>query len=360
MKNRHLRLTLLTCVASWLLMAGFQQWGTPVAVKYPDFWPKPVYDFASKPLTKEAVLLGRILFYDPILSRDSTISCSSCHLSFTAFTHVDHNLSHGIDNRIGTRNAPALVNLAWSKTYMWDGAIINLDMQGLAPITHPSEMDEDLAHVVAKMQRSQKYSAWFESAFGDTAITGARILRALGQFQLTIISANAKYDQVMRGEPGIAFTDQEANGYRLFQQNCTSCHREPLFTDGSFRNNGLPIDTLLNDQGRMRITQDPSDARLFKVPTLRNVEFSSPYMHDGRFKSLYQVLTHYTDGIASSPTLDANLRSKVALSPEARVDLVAFLLTLTDKQFLFNREFGYPRELLLKANAPEVSAGTQP
>lgn len=315
-----------------------------VAFKTPPNWPKPAYNFKKNPLSKEGIALGRKLFYDPILSRNNAVSCASCHLSFTAFTHVDHDLSHGIEDRIGTRNSLALMNLAWSKSFMWDGAVNHLDVQALAPISHPAEMDENIKHVCEKLQELPEYNQRFKEAYGDSLITGERLLKALSQFQLTLVSSNAKYDQVMRKEDNVSFTQQEAKGYELFKANCANCHHEPLFTNNGFANNGLPIDTTLMDAGRMLVTGKHKDSLLFKVPTLRNIEFSFPYMHDGRFKTLSEVLKHYNKGIVNHSTLSPELIKGVELSPNDRVDLIAFLLTLTDKEFLFNKNHSFPRE----------------
>lgn len=310
---------------------------------YPQSWPKPIYDFENNPLSLEAVELGRSLFYDPILSADSTISCASCHLSFSAFTHVDHALSHGIGDSIGTRNAPSLMNLAWNKSFMWDGAIHHLDFQALGPIENPTEMGETIAHVIQKIKRSTTYPQRFFQAFGDSIVTAEYLLKALSQFQLTFISANSKYDQVQRQEPRVAFTAQEKNGYLLFKNNCAICHAEPLFTTGEFANNGLPIDTNLFDFGRYGITENEADLRKFKIPTLRNIEYSYPYMHDGRFKKLSEVLDHYSNGIEKSGTLAKELETKIELTSNEKVDLIAFLLTLSDREFIFNPTFGYPK-----------------
>ena len=275
MRNRGVPLLIVLLSAFWLLSATRNgQNGHPIELKYPKNWPKPAYDFTKNPLTKEGIELGRRLFYDPRLSRDGMVSCSNCHLSFTAFTHVDHALSHGIEDRIGTRNSPALMNLAWSKSFMWDGAINHLDFQALAPISHPSEMDNSIEKVVQKIQVEPVYKALFFDAFGDSGVTGERLLKAISQFELTLISANAKYDRVVLGQE--QFTDQEQNGYLIFQKKCASCHVEPLFTNAGFEKNGLPIDSTLNDFGRMKITQQAADSLKFKVPTLRNIEFSYP------------------------------------------------------------------------------------
>lgn len=338
MKNK----VLAAIAALFLFVAATDQRAVPVKLDVPAGWPQPTYDFANNPLTKEGIALGRKLFYDPILSTDSIVSCSSCHLSYTAFTHVDHAVSHGVGDSIGTRNSLALMNLAWSKSFMWDGAVNHLDMQALAPISHPDEMGEDFKHVIQKLQRSERYPELFRSAFGDDSITGERMLKALSQFELTLISANAKYDRVKAGAE--VFTVQEAKGYALFQANCNSCHSEPLFTTGAFANNGLPVDTVYNDEGRMKVTADPLDSLLFKIPTLRNIEFSFPYMHDGRFKSLRNVLDHYAEGIQHSTTLAPELQKGIALTKNERTDIVAFLLTLSDREFCFNPNFAYPRE----------------
>jgi len=333
---------LAAIAALFLFVAATDQRAVPVKLDVPAGWPQPTYDFANNPLTKEGIALGRKLFYDPILSTDSIVSCSSCHLSYTAFTHVDHAVSHGVGDSIGTRNSLALMNLAWSKSFMWDGAVNHLDMQALAPISHPDEMGEDFKHVIQKLQRSERYPELFRSAFGDDSITGERMLKALSQFELTLISANSKYDRVMHKTE--AFTEQEANGYALFNANCSACHKEPLFTTDEFANNGLPIDTVFNDLGRMLITNDPADSLKFKIPTLRNIEFSFPYMHDGRFKSLRNVLDHYAEGIQHSATLAPELQKGISLSKNERTDIVAFLLTLSDREFCFNPNFAYPRE----------------
>ncbi len=328
-----------------VLLSAFMQMKLKL-FEAPANWPKPLYDFTKNPLTEEKVELGRALFYDPILSKNNTISCASCHSQYTAFTHVDHALSHGIEDRIGTRNSPALMNLAWQKTFMWDGAINHLDVQALAPISNHLEMDEKIENVVAKLQKSKIYPSLFLNSFGDSVITGEHTLKAISQFMLTLVSKDSKYDSVMRKQT--VFTTQESNGYKLFKKNCSNCHKEPLFTNGEFENNGLGVDTLLNDYGRMVVTKNSNDSLKFKVPTLRNIEFSMPYMHDGRFKKLKQVLDHYTDGIQKSKTLSPHLQQGIKLTSNEKVDLIAFMLTLTDKKFLFNTSYSYPKHILLK------------
>lgn len=309
----------------------------------PKNWPKPVYDFSKNSLSQSKIDLGRTLFYDPILSRNNTISCASCHSQYSAFTHIDHALSHGIDDKIGNRNSPALMNLAWQNVFMYDGAINHLDVQALAPISNPLEMDENISHVIKKLQSSKLYKGLFFKAFNDSIITGEHALKALSQFMLTLVSSNSKYDSVMRNQK--QFTIQEKNGYELFKRNCATCHTEPLFTNYQFMNNGLAVDTTLNDFGRYGITKNTNDSLKFKVPTLRNIEFSYPYMHDGRFKKLSQVLNHYTEGVVKTKTLANELNQPIALTSNEKVDIIAFLLTLSDKSFLFNPKYSYPKNI---------------
>jgi len=334
----YILFVLITLLASW--KAPFTN---PVKLKYPNTWPKPTYDFSKNPLTEEGIQLGRKLFYDPLLSKDNTISCSSCHLSYTAFTHVDHKLSHGINDSIGNRNSLALMNLAWNKSFMWDGSANHLDMQALAPISDPKEMGSSIVEVVEKLQSSEDYPTLFNVAFGDTIITGTKVLKAMSQFQLTLISSNSKYDKVMNKTDEESFTDQEQNGYEIYTQHCASCHAEPLFSTGEFANNGLSIDQTLHDIGRMTITQNPSDSLSFKIPSLRNLKYSFPYMHDGRFSNLNEVINHYTEVIDPNGFVDSRLSRKISLTSNEKVDLVAFLLTLNDREFVFNKEFAFLR-----------------
>lgn len=313
---------------------------TPIYFEVPQGWPKPHYDFKNNPVSEEGFQLGRKLFYDPILSRDNTISCASCHLQATSFTHVDHELSHGVDGKIGTRNSLALMNLAWSKDFMWDGGVNHLEVQPLNPITSPLEMDETLEHVVQKLQQTQDYPGLFERAFGSSKITGQLTLKALSQFVVMLKSSNSKYDKVIRKET--SFNEQEQKGYELFKQHCASCHREPLFTSDQFEYNGLAVDPTLNDIGRMKITGRKEDSLRFKVPTLRNIQFTFPYMHDGRFKTLTEVIKHY-NSLSRNKLLTKELAKPMNLTDNNRVDIVAFLKTLTDNEFLFNPKYGYAK-----------------
>lgn len=309
---------------------------------FPKYFPKPVYQFEQNQSNDLKIELGRTLFYDPILSLDNTISCASCHNPYNAFAHVDHNLSHGINDKIGKRNAPVLFNLAWHKSFMWDGAINHLDVQALAPISHPDEMGETMSNVLLKLNRNQIYKQLFYQAYGDSQINTERTLKSISQFLLSLISSNSKYDSMLLGK--IQFNTQEQNGYRLFKLHCNFCHKEPLFSDFSFKNNGLSLDTSLNDFGRYSISLLPNDSFKFKVPTLRNVEFSYPYMHDGRFKTLAQVMNHYNSIDLKNKKISTELQRNLNLSSNEKVDIIAFLRTLTDKKFLFNPQHAYPKK----------------
>ena len=307
----------------------------------PKNFPKPKYNFQKNSFDSNKINIGRALFYDPILSKDSTISCASCHSNYTAFAHVDHALSHGIADRIGFRNAPGLMNLAWHENFMWDGAINNLEVQAINPITNPLEMDEKLENVIAKLQNSAKYRELFTKAFGDEKVTSQRLFKALAQFTIMLKSSNSKYDKMIRNE--LEFSEQEKKGYSLFKTNCASCHKEPLFSDDKFEKNGLAIDTTLNDLGRIKITNKKEDYLRFKVPTLRNIQFTFPYMHDGRFKTLTEVVKHY-NSLGNDKSLPNELAKPMNLSDNDRVDLVLFLKTLTDNEFLFDKRFSFPKE----------------
>ena len=311
----------------------------PVKFVQPKGWPKPLYDFSKNKLTDNGFKLGRKLFFDPILSRDCTISCSSCHLQFSGFTHVDHSLSHGIDGKKGTRNSLTIFNMAWNNSFMWDGGVNNLEVQPLNPITNPVEMDEKPDRVVAKLNRSAYYRKKFYMAFGDSLVTGQRLLKALAQFTVMLESYNATYDKYIRKENGGELTEQELQGLKIFRKNCSACHSEPLFTNNSFQNNGLGLDPEIIDIGRMKITGNKSDSLKFRVPSLRNITVSAPYMHDGRFRNLKQVLDHYTNGIRDSIHVAKELKKGIVLSEQDKLDVIAFLQTLTDKEFLFDLRF---------------------
>jgi cytochrome c peroxidase len=303
----------------------------------PPGWPTPYYNYSNNPLTADGFTLGRTLFYDPLLSLDNTISCGSCHQQFAAFAHSGHDVSHGINGLLGIRNAPALQNLNWNTSFMHDGGILNIEVMPLAPITNPVEMDETMTNVVTKLSASGKYQQLFTKAFGDDLVNSQRIFKAIAQFMGTMYSYNSKYDDVKSGKDN--FTAQEQNGYDLFVQKCASCHTEPLFTDYQFRNNGLTVNVMYNDSGRAHITSNPLDKYKFKTPTLRNIEKSGPYMHDGRFASLDQCLEHYNSGIVMSPTLDTQLQSGITLTSQNKSDIIAFLKTLTDTKFLTDFKF---------------------
>lgn len=304
----------------------------------PSNFPEPVYNFAANKITKEGFILGRTLFYEPRLSRNNTITCGSCHIQSSAFTQHGHDVSHGIDDRLGTRNSPPIMNLAWNKAFMWGGGVYDLDLQPIAPITAHEEMDENLERIYTKLRAMPKYTALFKAAFGTEEITTSRFMKALSQFMLMCISSNAKYDKVMRKEDGVTFTNEEQEGYVLFKQKCASCHAEPLFTDGSFRNNGLAISPV-NDKGLYTATLVETDTYKFKVPSLRNLKYTAPYMHDGRFLSLSAAFEHYNNEVVATPNLDPLLKGNklgISLTEPEKTKLTSFLNTLNDETFIKN------------------------
>ena len=327
----------------------------------PSNFQSPVYKLESNPITKEGFELGKSLFYDGILSRDGSMSCGECHRQDFGFTHHLHDLSHGIDNQIGLRNSSSLQNLAWEKTFGWDGGVFDLDLFAISPIENPVEMDDKVSNVLDKLRKTDKYPLMFKNAFGTTEITSQRFLKALSQFLLSLVSANSRYDKYMRKESGVVFNETELAGMELFKQKCSSCHAGELFSDGSFRNNGLPpterqqvvyrmvdgvkkafIEPVIDD-GRMRVTEMPEDKNKFKVPSLRNVEATKPYMHDGRFLTLDEVLNHYMNTVTATqnldPILNQNGKLGIPLTATEKTQIIAFLRTLTDREFLTDKRF---------------------
>ncbi|MBM3416189.1 MAG: cytochrome-c peroxidase [Bacteroidetes bacterium] len=307
----------------------------------PAGFPSPAYTFHDNPLTQEGFELGRKLFYDNRLSIDGSISCASCHQQIAGFGTFEHDRSHGVFDSHTLRNASVLFNLAWNKAFHWDGEFGKLQDAVAQPINGHIEMGETFQGVIAKLERDDEYRKAFKNVFGSPFIRPEYILKALSQFTGYLVSANSKYDKVKRGEAG--FTTQELNGYNIYKASCATCHPEPLFTDYSYRNIGLPVDNFLDDFGRMRITGKKEDSLKFKVPTLRNCNISSNYMHDGRFNTLQQCINHYRNGVQQSATLDPLLANGITLTNAEINDLFQFLKTLTDSTFLRDTRFQHPQ-----------------
>ncbi len=310
-----------------------------IPFKIPKGWPAPLQNiFAKNKLTLQGFELGKKLFYDTRLSKDSTVSCASCHQPFAAFSSLDHDVSHGIGNQFTTRNAPALMNLAWMNTFHWDGAINHLEVQPLAPLTAPNEMGQTLEGILQFLREDEEYRKMFKAAFGDPNASTERMLKAMAQFTGSLVSSDSKYDRVMNGQD--TFSNFEKKGYVHFKTFCGSCHQEPLFTDLTFRNNGFPLNRK-KDVGRMAITGLAEDSLKFKVPSLRNVQLSGPYMHDGSIFSVPQVIDFYLTKInRSTQGLDSNLRKPIVLNRLQKNELVYFLYTLTDTSFTKSKRFG--------------------
>lgn len=307
----------------------------------PVHFPKPFYQFEGNPLSNKGFELGKKLFYDARLSADGSVSCGSCHQQFAGFAQLDHNVSHGVNNCLGKRNAPTLFNLAWQASFFWDGGAKNLEIVPLNAITDACEMGSSLNLTLDFLNRTSPYPQLFKTAFGTETISSQELLKALAQFMATMVSANSKYDQVNSDPQRYAFTQDEKIGYELFKEKCATCHTEPLFTNNQFVNNGLSPNS--DELGRKTITGLESDLRKFRVPTLRNIELSAPYMHDGRFNSLEKVLTHYETGVNYSdnlsPLLQQNGKIGIALSDVQKQQLISFLKTLTDHEFIKNKAF---------------------
>lgn len=342
----------LPVVLLLLLVACQPPAAKPVDVPEPDAFAKIIYP-PDNPTTEEGLALGRALFFDPLLSADSTISCGTCHLPALAFTD-GRALSVGINGRVGRRNAPGLTNVGYlHETLFWDGRATDLETQALHPVADPNEMGGSWQLMISKLRRHPDYAPQFQRAFGlqDLAeLNPDHVGKALAQYQRSLISADSKYDKVQRGEA--TFTEAEALGNAIFFDladepdpgnyagiptgECAHCHIPPHFTNQQFFNNGLDESLSLEDfkdPGRGPISGSKYDNGKFRTPSLRNVALTDPYMHDGRFTSLEEVVDHYDSGGQYAENRNSNI-FPLGLSPDQHRALVAFLQTLTDTSFV--------------------------
>lgn len=348
-----LKTNILTVVALATLSSGCKEdcpefVTTPYVVDVPQGLPEMVIP-EDNPMTVEGVTLGRKLFYDPILSKNEEQSCSSCHQQEFAFATQDQ-FQQGVDGQFGDRNSMALINLAWGRDFFWDGRANSLEEQALQPVTNPIEMATTWPEVLSKLNAHAEYPQLFKSAFNVDVIDSLDVAKAIAQFERTLVSGSSRFDAIYNRQQG-SFTDAEGRGLVLFnseEADCFHCHGlGGLITDNEFRNNGL--DEVLTDMGRYNVTGVNSDRGKFKIPTLRNIAVTAPYMHDGRFFSLRDVIDHYSDHVqANSPNLDplmelvANGANGAELSEADKDDLEAFLNTFTDQEFLTNPDFADP------------------
>ncbi|TAH01473.1 MAG: cytochrome-c peroxidase [Sphingobacteriales bacterium] len=344
MKNILMVISLLTC---WLVITvgckknDNEAPQTAIRFVVPSNFPTPVYQFTNNTVSNAGFDLGHRLFYENALSIDNSTNCGSCHQQFAAFANLDHQVSHGVNNCFGTRNSPPLFNLAWQQNFMWDGGVHHIELSALNAFVNPCEMANTLDNVVKTLNNKPSYPQLFISAFGSSEINSQRIFKALAQFTGMMVSANSKYDKYSRKQNGGEFTNDELAGYALFKQKCSSCHTEPLFTDNSFKSNGLELNP--KDAGREIITLASADFGAFRVPTLRNVALTSPYMHNGSLSTLAQVLNHYNSGVKNHINLDAKLKQNgvlgIPLSATEQQKIITFLNTLTDNEFIHDPKF---------------------
>jgi len=300
----------------------------------PPHFPEPIFSLGSGPRKPSQFELGKAIFYDAALSSDKKVSCGTCHAQVHGF--ADHNmpLSRGVEGRLGIRNAPGLANLAWNTNFMWDGGITHLDFVPVAPFTHPDEMNLSMSEVVERIASKSSYRAQFKDAFGSDEINDANVLKALSEFMSRLISDHSPYDTYLKTGQGL--TESELRGLHLFRQHCTSCHTEPLFSNAGFHRNAWPSS---GDAGRAGITQDLADTGRFKVPGLRNVAVTYPYMHDGSAKTLAEVIDHYASLTEQSHQVDPKLPTGMHFNDQEKNDLIEFLNALTDEAFLSNPLF---------------------
>jgi cytochrome c peroxidase len=296
-------------------------------------------------LTEQKVLLGRMLFHETLLSKDGSQACASCHLQADGFSDPDR-FSIGVEGLEGKRQAMPVFNMAWhTNEFFWDGRANLLRDQALKPIQDPLEMNETLDNVISKLSAEKTYRDQFVRAFDSAMITEEKMALALEQFMLSIVSYNTKYDRYLAGEE--ALTESEERGRMLFETeynpffpefsgaDCVHCHGGKNFENDQYMNNGLDSDTDFTDLGREDVTLNPEDRAKFKVPSLRNVALTAPYMHDGRFQTLEEVVDHYNEGIQSSSTVDPTVENTretgLFLTEQDKEDLINFLHTLTDE-----------------------------
>ncbi len=316
---------------------------TPYAWRVTERFPRVALP-ADNPLTEEGVSLGRLLFEDPRLSINNTQSCASCHQRNLGFADP-RPVSPGATGTLGRRQSIPLINLAWAPSFFWDGRASTLRQQVLMPIQDAHEMQESLPRVIAKLEKDKALAADFARAFGSPGITQERLAMALEQFALTLVAQDSKFDRAVRKQAEL--TPEEKRGLELFVTefdparglrgaDCFHCHGGTLFTDHKFASNGLDPSPL--DAGRSEVTKNEADRGKFKTPSLRNVALTAPYMHDGRFRTLEEVVDHYDHGVKRTPNLDPNLAkhpdSGLGLSAADKQALVAFLKTLTDASFV--------------------------
>lgn len=326
---------------------------TPLGLEIPELFSQnliaPVIP-VSNPQTAEGVALGRKLFFDPILSANGTQACADCHRPQNAFSDP-RQFSVGIDGISGSRNSMPLQNLAWNfnEKFFWDGRANTLEEQIFEPVTNPIEMNNTWPQAEASLKNHPEYPQLFKEAFDGATIDSVLVSKAIAQFLRTLISGNSRFDRHLLGEP--ILTPQELNGFNVFMDeergDCFHCHGNsfnPLWTDNTFHNNGL--DETFADLGLGNITGDPRDNGKFKAPSLRNLAFTAPYMHDGRFATLDEVINHYSEGLVFSETIDPLMKAVaqggVQLSEEDKADLKAFLLSLSEPEFTNNPDFQNP------------------
>jgi len=314
----------------------------PVEITAPGFPPLPIPP--DNPTTRQGIDLGRRLFYDPILSSTVSMSCASCHAPEFAFTDHANTVSTGVRGLRGRRNAPSLTNIGWNLAQFWEGRRTTLEEQAGDPVPAHDEMDLPWDQAVGRVATDPRYPPLFRAAFGTPEVSRDRIVKAIAQFERTMVSVGSRYDTFLRTRTG--FTASERRGYVMFfneKADCFHCHVDKTFTDFGYQNNGL--DSIFTDTGRMMISGDSNDLGKFKTPTLRNLAFTAPYMHDARFATLQEVIDHYDLHAKASPTVNPFIRVSgrtLGLTAQDKQDLLAFLLTLTDSAFVNNAELQSP------------------
>ncbi|HEX8517563.1 MAG TPA: cytochrome c peroxidase [Bacteroidia bacterium] len=346
------KLTIILITVSVVFLCG-KGLVTPYSFPQLEYFPK-IIESETNPLTVEGAALGRFLFYDPILSADSSLSCAGCHDQKSAFSDAPKALSQGINSNASSRNTMSLSNLAWHPAFFYDGRVVTLEDQVEHPLLNPNEMNSDWGDILRKLNKSNFYRKKFHSLYRNKAVDSTQVRNVIAQFLRTLISHESKFDKMLLGK--VKLTEEEFNGFRIMNDqtkgDCLHCHPTDgnrMFTTMAYSNNGL--DSIFDadkyiDKGRGAVTGIKKDNGKFMIPSLRNIALTAPYMHDGRFKTLEEVMEFYTSGVHVSANIDSKMgmayQKGVKLTDKEKREVIAFLKTLTDSVFINKKEFSNP------------------
>jgi cytochrome c peroxidase len=349
---QKVKTAIIIIAASFVFICG-KDMVTPYTFPQLEYFPKMI-ESGSNPVTIEGAALGRFLFYDPILSADSSLSCAGCHDQKAAFSDAPESFSKGVNFKTSNRNALPLFNLAWHPAFFYDGRAATLEDQVGHPLLDSNEMNSTWNDILLKLNENSFYKQKFYSLYRIQTVDSSQVKNVIAQFLRTLISHESKFDKLLLGKAKL--TEEEFNGFRIMNDqtkgDCLHCHPTDgnrMFTTMAYSNNGL--DSIMDpdkyiDKGRGAVTGLKKDNGKFMIPSLRNIALTAPYMHDGRFKTLEEVMEFYTSGVHMSANIDSKMglayQKGVKLSDKEKKEIIAFLKTLTDSVFINKKEFSNP------------------